>query len=390
MTSTTGHRHWTVLAGCVLFGASFNAYIIAPASLVPRLVDAYAIDKPAAGLAISAVFLGWALVQMPGGILTDRYDNRALVAVAVAVFVLAGFAGGLAPSYPTLLVSRVVGGGLGAFLWTTSTNIVNRVFPADSRAIGTSIFAASAPVGVAVAQFLGPHVADVVGWQAVFVLYPLAAVLGLPILYAATEGAVRAEAQLSLGDFAVAVRNRGVLAVAVASFSAYSLFVFLNSWMPTYGIEQLGIGPALAGAASAMVPVGGIIARPGGGWLSDHLDRRRRPVVVASLLVTLPVMWALSGVSVTLAFAALLLVAGVTVQSGIGIFYVYAAELAADGTEGTALAVLTTVSTIGSLSAPVVAGFLVASVSWTAAFVFAAALALLGAGAVLLAPEPHA
>ena len=84
---------WLVLAGCFLVATGFNAYLFAPASIMPPFTAAFGIDKAAAGLAISVVFLGWAVCQIPSGFLMDRYDNRRLVWAGVVVFLGAAAAG---------------------------------------------------------------------------------------------------------------------------------------------------------------------------------------------------------------------------------------------------------------------------------------------------------
>lgn len=49
-------RPWLALTGCFLVATGFNAYLFAPASIMPPFVAAFDIDKTAAGLSISAVF----------------------------------------------------------------------------------------------------------------------------------------------------------------------------------------------------------------------------------------------------------------------------------------------------------------------------------------------
>jgi MFS family permease len=368
--------------------AGFNAYLIAPASIIPILTVEFAIGKAAAGLAISVFFLAWMVAGLPGGLLMDRYDNRRLVAVGVVAFVLASWGGAAAPSYELFLVTRFVGGATGAFIWTANTNVVNQVFPEHRRAVGTSLFVASGPAGQALAQFGGPLVAEAAGWRTVFVAYPLIAVVGLVGLFVVLRRPIRSESRISLGEFAGALRNPAVLSVGMASACAFSLFVFFSSWMPTYATEVLSIELAAAGAATALVPFTGIVSRPGGGWLSDKLGGRRRPVVVASFVLSLPVILGISFVATPDGFAALLAMAGLSSQLGIGVVFVLVSELADEGTEGTSLAVLTTVSTFGSLVAPVAAGWLIQQFSWTVGYGFAVCLALAGIASILRAPEP--
>ena len=387
MSSDAHPRPWLVLCGCFLVSTGFNAYLFAPAPVVPLLVEEFGVDKPTAGLAISATFLAWVLLQLPGGLLMDRYDNRLLVWAGAALLFVAAAAGVLAPDYRTFLLTRFLAGGSALFLWTTGANVVDRSFPASRRAVGTGLFIASAPAGVTLAQFAGPLIAAAAGWRATLLVYPTVTAVGLPFLYLLLRDPVRNEGRLELAAFAAALRNRTVLLVSVSSFCAYSLFVFFNSWMPTYGTDVVSLDLATAGALTAIVPAMGLLARPGGGWLSDRIGGRRRPVLVGTFLLVLPALLAVTAVSSLLGYAAVLVLAGIGSQLGTGVFYVYVGELSAEETRGTGLAVLTTLSISGALTAPVLTGWLIEQFSWDAAFGFGALLAVVGIVAVLLAPD---
>lgn len=93
-TAAAGWRPWGTLAGLFLLTAGFIAHAIAPASLLPLFVAAFPIDRATAGASISAVFLTWALLQIPGGFVVDRAENRRVVALASGGFLLAAVAGG--------------------------------------------------------------------------------------------------------------------------------------------------------------------------------------------------------------------------------------------------------------------------------------------------------
>jgi nitrate/nitrite transporter NarK len=317
----------------------------------------------------------------------DRYDNRLLVWAGAGLLFIAAVAGTLVPDYRTFLLTRFLAGGSALFLWTTGANVVDRSFPASKRAVGTGLFIASAPAGVSLAQFAGPLIATAAGWRATLLVYPTVTAVGLPFLYVLLRDPVRNESQLELGTFLAALRNRTVLLVSVSSFCAYSLFVFFNSWMPTYGTDVVSLDLATAGAMTALVPAMGLLARPGGGWLSDRIGGRRRPVLVGTFLLVLPALLAVTAVSSLLGYAAVLVLAGVGSQLGTGVFYVYVGELSAEATRGTGLAVLTTLSISGALTAPVLTGWLIERFSWDVAFGFGAVLAVVGIVAVLLVAE---
>lgn len=374
-----------VLAGCVFIGASTNAYMIVPASIAPHLVTDFAIRRTDVGTAVSAAVFGSVLAQLPSGVLMDRYDNRRLMLGGVAVFALASLAAWLAGSYEALLATRFVGGTMIGLTFTTSANIVGSVFPAERRGVATSAFVASAPVGFAIAQMTSPVVAARSEWPAIFAAWAVVAAVGYGLFRIATPVPLRTGERLSVAEFVAAVRNPEIILVASSAFCAYGVYFFLNTWMPTYANEVLAISLAGAGAVTALVPFVGIVARPGGGWLSDYVNDRRG-VIAGSLACELPILFVIIRTTSPISFAVLLLLAGFAAQLSTGVYYAYTQELAPASAQGTSLTVFTTLAFSGSLVSPVLGGWLIDSVSWTATFAVYTVMAVLGACAVLAIP----
>jgi hypothetical protein len=94
------------------------------------------------------------------------------------------------------------------------------------------------------------------------------------------------------------------------------------------------------------------------GLLLDKVfDHRRRPVT-----------------RLTFAVFVLLVVGGIALQPGIGLFFAYVRELVDENVTATAIALLTAVSMTGSFSAPLVTGALIERTGgYTAAFAYATA-----------------
>lgn len=163
--------------------------------------------------------------------------------------------------------------------------------------------------------------------------------------------AIRTDERVSFREFRAAFRNRAVLLVSVAGFCSYVLYIFPNSWMPTYAAAQLSLTLEQAGAVTALLPAVGVVARPAGGWVSDRLGYRRRAVVIASLALALPAFVVISRAISVLLFAGVMLV-GFSLQFGMGVYYVYARELSAPEVAATSLTIFTTASFVGTLVAP--------------------------------------
>lgn len=389
---------WVLLGGMWAFGLAVTAFQIVPAGILPVVMDDLAVGPAAAGWLVSASLAAQALGNIPVGILIDRTSNRLMLGVAAVGMVVAGvgaWQAAAASAYWPLVASVAVGGVAIAAVITGGANLIGATFGSERRATAVAAFTTSAPAGYALGQFLGPVVAERADWSVNFLLFGgLAGVafLGLLVIMTRVDAEPETGAQPSLADFGQLLRTRGIWVVCLLGFLAYSLYLLFNSWMPTYLSQNFGISMARSGLYAALFPAVGILARAGGGWVSDSLfGRKRRPVAVVTFLVTLPLIGLLVVTDVPLVLVLLLIPAGFFVQLGIGLFYTYAREVVDEGVTGTALAMLGLISFAGAFTAPVVAGGLIQETgAFLAAFTYAGALAVVGlVVAYVAAPEPN-
>lgn len=172
-------------------------------------------------------------------------------------------------------------------------------------------------------------------------------------------------------------------------FSAYSYYLFMNSWLPSYLASQFALSTQLSGLLTALFPAMGVLSRAGGGFVSDRLlGRRRVPVLQFSFLVAVPLIVAVVVTETLAVIVASLLVAGFVIQLTFGVVYSYVSEVVPDDVSGTALALLGTAGIAGAFSAPLVTGGLIdVTGSYAAAFAYAGLLAAARLGLSIMAPE---
>jgi sugar phosphate permease len=193
----------------------------------------------------------------------------------------------------------------------------------------------------------------------------------------------------SAAELRAVVTDRGVLLVGGLAFLAYSLYLFVNSWAPSYLTEELALSLAAGGLLTALFPAVGVLSRVSGGVISDRLlGGRRRPVLLWSFVVATPAVAGFAAIGTVPVLVAALLVAGFAIQLSLGLVFAYVRELVAPEVAATAVAFLTSVGLAGAFLAPIVGGALVGAAGFGTAFAAAGALGLLGAALAWYAPEP--
>ena len=383
------------LAGAWLLSVVTQGFVVLPASVLPQMAAGLSVTESVAVWIISAAPGAWAASNLAAGRLIDRHGDTAATVGATTLFVVGClwcWRAALDGAFLPLVAARLVAGvGLGV-VWTASANLVGRTFPSGVRGTALGVFTTSAPAGFALAQVLGPELAAVAGWPS---LFAATAALALPGLLGFLIGVRRATlSSRPAGGEGASLRavlgRRGVVLGGCAAFAAYSLYLFLNSWLPTYLTTEVGIAPATAGLLTAAFPAMGIVSRAGGGVVSDRVfGGRRVPVLKVSFLTATPAVVGLWLVPRPAVIVALLVVAGFVIQLTFGVVYSYVRERVDESVSGSALAALTTAGIGGAFTAPLVAGALLgATGTFAAAFGYAALLGVFGIVVAWVAPEP--
>lgn len=384
-----------MLGGLWLVVAGAGAYEIVPASVAPLMRDAVGIGPTAANAVVSVMFAVAVVGSIPIGIGVDRVDTRRAMLAAVAALVVAGAWGWFAArsgEYWSLMASRALGAVAFVAVWNAGAAAVGRAFPADVRATAIAAFTTSGPAGFGVGQLTGPLVAAALGWEWVFSIYGLLSIVGIAVYLPASAGvSLKPEDEPTPGraEFAQVLADRRVWHVAGLAFLAYALYLFVNSWMPTYLTDGLGVSLAASGALTGVFALVGVLSRVSGGALSDRLfGTRRRPVVLISFVAATPLVAALGLIEFVPALVVALLGAGFFIQFTLGLSLAYARELVEEGVAATAIAVATAVSLAGAFVSPIAAGLIF---EWTGSyaptFYYAVGLAVLGVALSWSAPE---
>jgi predicted MFS family arabinose efflux permease len=226
--------------------------------LAPFLVDDLGLSAFQVGLLPSVMYATGAVLAPKVGSLTDRIGGRTALlalpmAVSAAFLVLA-----VAPGYPVVVASAVVGGlALGASNPTTN-RVISEVVPAGVQGAATGWKQSGVSGGALLAGLLLPSAAAAWGWRgAVAATAVLPVVLVLAMARAVPRTPARAPAVRGADDDAPS-RIPGlqlyalVLGVANGALAAY-LVLFAST--------QAGFHPATAGLLAAVIGAVSVVAR---------------------------------------------------------------------------------------------------------------------------------
>ena len=145
--------------------------------LGPQFTQIFAITDAQFGLLVSAYTLAAGASGLLAATYLDKFDRKKLLLTLYVLFGLATLACGLAPTYSTLMMARVMAGVFGGVLSALSQTIIADVIPFERRGRAMGIvmtsFSLSTVAGVPLGLFLAAHFS----WHAPF--FGIAALVGL-------------------------------------------------------------------------------------------------------------------------------------------------------------------------------------------------------------------
>ncbi|MBI4400136.1 MAG: MFS transporter [Nitrospirae bacterium] len=404
---------WVILG--LLLAISIVTYIdrVNISVTARQMMPALGLTELQMGQVFSAFVFGYALCQIPGGWLGDRWGARRVLTLAVIWWSLFTALTAVAPTLPItgllgvlgslILVRFLIGVGEAAALPNFNRAVANWLGPHE-RGLGIGIAIGGIGIGSALTPPLTAWIMVNFGWQMAFYV---AGALGLLIaglwFFLATDRPAEhphvnaAEAAL-IGGAPASVKPVSTgpvpwLAFArtptiwwlVLSYSClgYVAYVYM-SWFYLYLVNVRGFG-VLRGALFASGPFLAItLFCPLGGWATDRLAARlgvnkgRAYVGGAGML--------LSSFSIMLgAFTEAPLVAIALLSLGAGWLYFTVGAYWSSTVDlskphaGTLSGLMNTGANVGGSLSPTVTPWLAEQVGWTAALGTAALVALLGA-----------
>ncbi|MDR3454921.1 MAG: MFS transporter [Rhodoferax sp.] len=335
----------------------------------------------------SSFFFLFSLSAIAVGFLADRVSSRWLILVLTLIWAAAQFpilAGGGAA---VLLVSRIVlGAGEGPAL-PAALHATHHWFPAEDRALPSSLIAVGPTIGAALAAPLLSLViaSPALGWRWAFGMLGIAGVVwGIAWAWIGKDGPYRTACAASEGAHVVPsatekLRNvplrqvfgcRMWLTATMAGFACFWAQGAMTTWVPQYIGGVLGIEPSRVGLVYALPWLFGTILLVALGFAGRHLMRRGVSArwAVAGLFGASLVG---SGVCLLLLPRASGPLAMVLMTVGWGAFLVFpmaptAVAYAVNPSQRAAvISTLVGIASIGGVIAPAVVGWLVQGAGYT-------------------------
>jgi predicted MFS family arabinose efflux permease len=263
-----------ILALLANFTSGTSRLVISP--VVELINSSFQITTSEIGFALTGMWLTFALLQYPAGILADRLGERRIILSAIGLICLSSFLVAQSPSFPFFVLSvLLLGAGSGTYL-VAATAFLTKTFDNIGGAlgvhsVGASIAGLAAPVAAA---YLGTRW----GWRYAILLGTVVAALTFGLLFfrirptAPSNPETTFRENFTLESFGLLVRPQLLLTTLVASMG-YFTWQATASFFPTFLMSYAELSPTRASYAFGMIFVLSGIGKPAFGRVSDSIGR---------------------------------------------------------------------------------------------------------------------
>lgn len=261
---------------------------------LPFIGKEFNINSIEQGAIVSAFFVGYAMFQIPGGVLADKFGFRKLLSIGIVWWSIFTTITGTVLFYPLLLIVRFLFGiGEGCFPGA-SYKTITTYFPRKQRGTATSIQSTVNTLGPAVASIIGAAIISIYGWRKIFLVLGIPGViLGIYIWFKFKDNPADhpkiTDEELSeisqdevKNDTGSKIPFKEYLTRPILWQLSIIWFLFditfwgFVSWLPSYLMVERGFSLIKTGIFGALPYLVGTIGILIGGYLSDHTQGHRK------------------------------------------------------------------------------------------------------------------
>lgn len=342
---------WFLFALTALFYCYEYLLRIAPSVMSHELMQYYALNATGFGAFFAVYYYIYTPMQIPVGLLFDRYGARFLLTAATLICAIGTFVIAFSHLLWIAQLGRFLVGFGSAFAFVGVLKVASEWLPPERFGMIAGLTTSLGMVGAMFGDNVMAVLVKEAGWQWTFYL---SAVFGLVLtaiiwmyirdvkpghLQATSSASDLSFKTLLINTLELLKKPQMWLIALIGGILYSSLSVFAELWGVPYLQQAKGYTPQAAAALTSMVFIGWAIGGPIVGFISDFLNNRRTPLIIGSFLGAITIAAIAYIDAMPLPVVGLLLILFGIFSSTENIVFVIAKESTAPSLTGSAIAV---------------------------------------------------
>ena len=287
-----------IMWGLAAFFYFYEVFIqVSPGVMVPELMRAFAINAAAVGNLAAFYFYIYAPMQIPVGLLIDRYGPRRLMTLAATCCALGCFLFGTAKILGIAEIGRLFIGFGSAFAVVGCLNIAAVWFPVRRFAFLTGLMVTIGSLGAIGAEAPLALLVSSMGWRtSMLILAVIGLILSILIWLCIRDKQnpgmqlVQSKRAPFLAALFQVIKGKQSWIIAIYGGLVFApTSIFGGLWGVPFLVSAYHLDRPVAAGVMSMLFIGWVVGGPIGGWCSDYIHRRLPTLYIASIgaLITL-------------------------------------------------------------------------------------------------------
>jgi MFS family permease len=269
-----------VICGCIVAFA-YSANYTNHAPLAPALMREFGFNQALAGFLTTGIFATHAAMQIPGGSLVDRLGSKRVLLFALAWVALGNIGMAFAGAYWQLLLCKIFTGMGTGVCFVGGARYVHNAAAGPRLHTAQGFFGGSIQLGAGFVILAVPRLYLLAGWRATF-LVSAGMALTAAIIWLTAAPAVTSSSPAP-GRFSEMLLAPQLWLLGIMQMATFSISLVVGSWVVVMLTKVLHVPATRAGLIGSLVLLLGIVSRPLGGALRQHMGIR--PLFVGSLMM---------------------------------------------------------------------------------------------------------
>ncbi|WGI16657.1 MFS transporter [Methanonatronarchaeum sp. AMET-Sl] len=344
--------------------------------LLPSIQIEFDISYLELGLMMSGLTFGYAVSQIPSGIIADRTKKKYVIVPGMILFSIAMVGSALSNTSTILILMLLTAGvGLGTY-YPAATSLIAAWFDRGERGRAFGIHETASSVGSVVGPLLGGYLVYAFGWREGFTVLLIPGLLAIPIIWYLGK-----EPDIELAGLK---KEKIILNPILLPTAVYTLMIMgwmaFTTFLPSY-LTNIGYSDFAAGVMFAIMPLVSVISMPVAGHYSDKFGRGK--VVFTLLVISSPLAFFVTYLEHWIPIIIILILIGVTLFAAYPVIIALISDKIPASNRAGTFGFVNAIGMVFASTTPTAVGYLIDILNYQIAFltislmVLAAALTML-------------
>lgn len=272
-----------------ILGALFITWIInyldklsINVAIIP-IAEQFSLNDTQSGLIISAFFLSYAVMQLVGGFLSDKYGARRVILISVFMWSIFTVATGFAWSFISLIIIRFLFGiAEGSFPSASSVAIADN-FPHLERGRAKSTLTAATTIGAAISSLVAAAIITSFGWRILFIMFGVLGLFLTIILHfvltpkKSNEFSEKPSSKVPIKKL---IKIPMLWQLVLMLFGVNIVNWGLTTWMPSFMVKEKNLDMVSMGLLAIIPAIAALMSALATGWLIDKVANGKEKYLI--------------------------------------------------------------------------------------------------------------